>query len=143
PPRFVSDRPVEQWFDGVRCRLARIAFCEFARKLARCRGPESNWRHMVLQVMFLTACEFALVFGRLMTSVLPPGYLPLGRPSRSSPGRPRKALPWNPRRHPDALISRLGSFPSSLRFPPRAVQDVGAVSAAGCLFPHAVLPMSA
>src|SRR5467141_572181 len=24
-----------------------------------CRGPESNWRHMVLQVMFLAICEFA------------------------------------------------------------------------------------
>jgi hypothetical protein len=28
-------------------------------KSALCRGPESNWRHMVLQVMFLAMCEFA------------------------------------------------------------------------------------
>jgi hypothetical protein len=28
-------------------------------KTALCRGPESNWRHMVLQVMFREGCEFA------------------------------------------------------------------------------------
>src|SRR5437762_8833805 len=28
-------------------------------KSARCRGPESNWRHMVLQVMFLAIRELA------------------------------------------------------------------------------------
>src|SRR5205823_7558380 len=28
-------------------------------KSARCRGPESNWRHMVLQVMFLAVRELA------------------------------------------------------------------------------------
>jgi hypothetical protein len=28
-------------------------------KSVLCRGPESNWRHMVLQVMFLAVCEFA------------------------------------------------------------------------------------
>src|SRR5439155_2714520 len=37
----------------------RIRFSNSPGKRALCRGPESNWRHMVLQVMSLAICKCA------------------------------------------------------------------------------------
>src|SRR6266545_3660517 len=41
------------WFTSLAGSAQTHAFLEFARKLTLCRGPELNWRHMVLQTIAL------------------------------------------------------------------------------------------
>src|SRR5438552_8058656 len=41
------------WFTSLAGSARTHAFLKFARKLVLCRGPESNWRHMVLQTIAL------------------------------------------------------------------------------------------
>ena len=49
----------DTWFTRSHRSARAHPILEFARKLALCRGPGSNWGHMVLQVMFREGCEFA------------------------------------------------------------------------------------
>ena len=44
---------VDTWFTSSRPCSAWNEICDFAKECALCRGPGSNWRHMVLQTIAL------------------------------------------------------------------------------------------